>query len=153
MNAGIWADDLAVTAGQNVVSATTAAVTEIAAGGTSPNYAIDVSSLGGMYAGKIRLVGTEDGVGVRNAGQIGAGVGGFTLSADGRLSNTHTMSSEGNITIATTGDIDNQRTIYASNNVTLNTQGSVSQAGTIGAAKRINIHCLLYTSPSPRDRG
>ena len=32
---------------------------------------IDVSQLGGMYAGKIKLVGTQDGVGVKNAGCAG----------------------------------------------------------------------------------
>lgn len=33
-----------------------------------------------MYAGKIRLVGTETGVGVRNAGHIGAQAGAVTGS-------------------------------------------------------------------------
>jgi len=145
VNAGIWADDLAVTAGQNVVSATTAAVTEIDAGGASPSYAIDVSSLGGMYAGKIRLVGTEDGVGVRNAGSIGAGVGGFTLSADGRITNTGSINSQANIAItantrgANTSGIENQGTVYAGNNVTINTQSTVHQSGTIAAYNNVTL--------------
>jgi hypothetical protein len=45
---------------------------------TRPQLAVDVASLGGMYAGKIRMVGTERGVGVRNAGAIGAQAGSVT---------------------------------------------------------------------------
>lgn len=34
------------------------------------NFPFDVAELGGMYSGKIYLIGTENGVGVRNAGHI-----------------------------------------------------------------------------------
>lgn len=42
----------------------------------------------GMYAGKIRLMGTETGVGVHNAGDIGATAGNVVLTADGRIENS-----------------------------------------------------------------
>ncbi|MBK9447770.1 MAG: hypothetical protein IPO00_17710 [Betaproteobacteria bacterium] len=65
----------------------------IAGTGTAPAFAIDVASLGGMYAGKIVLVGTEAGVGVRNAGHLGASAGEVVVTVDGRLTNTGETSS------------------------------------------------------------
>ncbi len=72
VNAGVWANQLKVTAGANQVDAGNATATPIAGTGAAPAVAIDTAQLGGMYAGKITLVGTEAGVGVRNAGTIGA---------------------------------------------------------------------------------
>tara|TARA_R110001583_G_scaffold130834_1_gene282553 strand:+ start:49824 stop:55391 length:5568 start_codon:yes stop_codon:yes gene_type:complete len=88
VNAGIWANDLKVTTGANSVNIDQTIITPITGKGTTPTVAIDVASLGGMYAGKIHLVGTENGVGVSNAGSIGASAGEFTLTADGALINT-----------------------------------------------------------------
>ena len=66
VNAGIWANQLQVTTGANTVSADhTEVAAAPAAAGAAPHLALDVGQLGGMYAGKILLVGTEHGVGVR----------------------------------------------------------------------------------------
>lgn len=53
-----------------------------------PDFALDVGQLGGMYTGKIYLVGTEQGLGVRNAGSINATAAQMTLNANGDLVNT-----------------------------------------------------------------
>jgi filamentous hemagglutinin family protein len=85
VNAGIWSQQLAVAAGGGTVNADVSAVSSN--GSSAPAVAIDVAHLGGMYANSIRLIGTEAGVGVRNAGQIGIGAGDVTLTADGRIEN------------------------------------------------------------------
>jgi filamentous hemagglutinin family protein len=91
VNAGIWAKDLRVVTGSNEVNATTHAATAIACTGAAPAFAIDVAALGGMYANKITLIGTEAGVGVNNAGTIAANGGDLVLSVNGMLTNRGTI--------------------------------------------------------------
>ena len=99
VNAGIWARDLKVVTGSNDISAARAATPGAtlsgAAAGAPPAFALDVAALGGMYAGKIFLVGTEAGLGVRNAGVIGATAGDVVLSNEGWLTNSGTLQANG----------------------------------------------------------
>jgi filamentous hemagglutinin len=87
INAAIWAQQLDITTGLNRIDDQ-----QIVADATTrddrPAFAVDVGALGGMYAGRILLVGTEHGVGVRNAGQIGAPAGELVVTADGSLINS-----------------------------------------------------------------
>lgn len=71
VNARLHAQDLTITTGRNITDAQGNVVTQKAADGTTPAFALDVAAVGGMYGNKIKLVGTEHGVGVRNAGTIG----------------------------------------------------------------------------------
>jgi len=88
-----------------------------------------ISELGGMYAGKIRLIGTEQGVGVRNAGNLGASAGEFTLTADGRLINTGQITATSNVQITSREGIDNTGVIAASNTLAINSDGTLSNTG------------------------
>ena len=85
VNAGIWAQALTVVTGANDVSVDAARITAAASPGSAPAFALDVAALGGMYAGQIRLVGTEAGLGVNQAGLIDAR-GSLTLDVNGWLS-------------------------------------------------------------------
>jgi len=97
VNAGLWANHLNVITGSNQVNVNTSgdasSITPIAGTGTVPTLAIDVAALGGMYAGKIHLIGTEAGVGVSNAGVIGASVGEVVIDVNGQLTNSNRISS------------------------------------------------------------
>lgn len=143
INAGLWAQTLNVTTGTNLVSADISQATPIPGSGAAPAFAIDVAQLGGMYAGKITLVGTEAGVGVRNAGQIGAGIGDLAVTVDGQLINTGLING-GNTRLAAT-TLDNLGTgrIYgdhlAISATTLNNIDVATNAPVIAARDRLDL--------------
>jgi len=96
LNAGLWAQELRMASGANELSADGQVQSSTAnSSQDKPQFALDVAHLGGMYAHKITLIGTEAGLGVRNAGTLAAGSGPLTLSADGQLSNSGVMASHG----------------------------------------------------------
>ena len=86
INAELHANQLNIITGRNTVDALTLAATAKAdRPDDKPNLAIDSSALGGMYAGAIRLVGTEAGVGVKLAGDMAAHAGDIQIDASGKL--------------------------------------------------------------------
>ncbi|MDU8924523.1 filamentous hemagglutinin N-terminal domain-containing protein, partial [Pasteurellaceae bacterium LIM206] len=140
INAGVWSNKkINVVAGKNRVKQHSAAdealqITRLddAADGNQPTVAIDVKALGGMYAGKIHLVGTEQGVGVRNAGHIGAGSDSLTIDVSGRLVNTGTLNAHRQIDINAAQDITNQGRIESErHHVRLDSQGALNQSGQV----------------------
>ncbi|MFO2466511.1 hemagglutinin repeat-containing protein [Pseudomonas sp. 15FMM2] len=139
VNAGVWAKDLRVTSGANQVNADNTQATAIAGTGEKPQVAIDVAQLGGMYAGKIKLVGTEAGVGVRNAGQIGSSAGDVVISADGRLGNSGQISSSQNLQVDSQLGIDNNGSLYSQGNSTLSTRGDIRNQGVIAAQQDLTL--------------
>ena len=138
VNAGIWAQQLAVTTGPNQVNAANTLATPIAGSGTAPTVFIDVAELGGMYAHKITLVGTEAGVGVRNAGQIGAAAGDVVITADGRLLNSGQIASAASIDI-TSGGLTNSGTLIAQSHAVLNSTADVSNTGVLAAGADLSV--------------
>ncbi|PZW45144.1 filamentous hemagglutinin N-terminal domain-containing protein, partial [Pseudomonas sp. URMO17WK12:I2] len=99
INAEIHAKRLNVIAGRNEVDVATLQATAKADDGSEkPQVAIDSSALGGMYAGAIRLVGTEAGVGVKLAGDMAATAGDIQIDAGGQLTMNRSAAS-GNTTL------------------------------------------------------
>ena len=125
INAKLHAKDLSVTTGKNRTDANGHVLSTDTDSDTAPEFAIDVASLGGMYANKIKLVGTENGVGVRNAGQLGAQAGEFTLSASGKLQNTGHITAN-NVALDSQQSIDNSGVVLAQQTLTLNAQGAIT---------------------------
>ncbi|HDU5651901.1 two-partner secretion domain-containing protein [Klebsiella aerogenes] len=134
INAGVWAQELKVTAGRNQIDAAHSRTTAKSADGSAlPAVAIDVSALGGMYAHKIRLVGTERGVGVHNAGNIGAAAGDVAISADGSLSNSGVIQSAQNLQLSVKGDLHNQGQLYAGKDSVVTASATLTNDGMIAA--------------------
>jgi filamentous haemagglutinin family outer membrane protein len=100
--------------------------------GENQGYSVDVGQLGGMYAEKIHLVDNGQGLGVRNAGHIGAAAGDVKIDSQGKVVNSGTISStqqaelRAKKTIENTGKIETKQ-----GNVSLRSQANVAQHGSI----------------------
>ncbi|GME30519.1 MULTISPECIES: hemagglutinin repeat-containing protein [unclassified Pantoea] len=125
INAGIHARDLNVTLGTNRVGAD-GSVTPIADEGAAPSVAVDTGALGGMYANRIHLVSSENGVGV-NLGNLNARQGDMVLDAQGRLSINNSLTS-GTLT-AKGSSIALQGEHKAGGNVALTAQQDIALTG------------------------
>ncbi len=140
INAGIWAQDLKVTTGRNNVDIAHGQIEKKTGDVSSqPQMALDVASLGGMYAGKIRLVGTETGVGVRNAGHIGAQAGAVTLTADGRIENSGSISAKTDVHLATTRELHNSGSVYAGQDTQIQSDGVFTHTGSVASRRNTRI--------------
>ncbi|NWF10477.1 hemagglutinin repeat-containing protein [Pseudomonas salomonii] len=136
INAQINARELAVVAGRNDVDAKSLKATARADDGSAkPELAIDSSALGGMYAGAIKLVGTEAGVGVKLDGTLAASGGDIQLDANGHLSLAQTAASGAvNINAAS---LDAKGPVYAGTALNVNTQGDLTNRQSLAARDRI----------------
>ncbi|WP_036307982.1 hemagglutinin repeat-containing protein [Methylophilus sp. 5] len=142
-NAGVWAKTLNVVLGTQQVNVASngdiGTLTSVAASNEpTPLVALDVAALGGMYAGKIHLIGTELGLGVNNQGVIAATTGELSMDINGQLSNHNTLVAQGNMDLKShslqntgevlsgaamqieTGDLNNQNKITAATSMTVN---------------------------------
>ncbi|WIE50656.1 filamentous hemagglutinin N-terminal domain-containing protein [Pseudomonas sp. GM17] len=138
INAQINAKHLAVIAGANDVDATTLNATARAANpADAPQLAIDSSALGGMYAGAIKLVGTEAGVGVKLAGNLAASGGDIQIDANGRLSMAQAAAT-GAIAVKA-ASVDVQGPVYAGTTLDVNSRGDLNSQKTLAARDRISL--------------
>ncbi len=150
VNGGLWARQLQASLGANRVDPGHARIDALAeAGGNGrPTFALDVGALGGMYANKIFLVGTEQGVGVRNAGDIGAQAGELVVTLAGRLENRGKLQARTDTRVAAGDGITNAGLISASRELVLETAADLdNRDGTLNAG-RIDV-----AASSLRNRG
>ncbi len=142
---GVWSKKgIKVTTGKNNVDRTNDSVVYIGDKNTdntdrTPNtqsenqsYSVDVSQLGGMYAEKIHLVDNGQGLGVRNAGHIGASAGEVKIDSQGKVINSGTISSTQQAEINAKKSIENAGKIETKKgNVSLRSEANVAQHGLI----------------------
>ncbi|MDD0892830.1 filamentous hemagglutinin N-terminal domain-containing protein, partial [Xylella fastidiosa subsp. multiplex] len=137
LNAGLWAHTLQTTTGPATVALDGHPTASLpATPGDRPTVALDVSALGGMYAGKITLIGTEHGLGVRNAGQLSATSAPLTVTVDGLLENTGRLQSATDTQLNATAEVNNSGLISAAQTLTLHTPTTIdNRSGTLNAAR------------------
>ena len=159
INAKVYAKNLDVISGSNQVSYDSdASNTQIthkdpAATNQATGVALDVSSLGGMYAGKIRLIGTDKGLGVTNAGDISAS-NSLSLDAQGNLTNTGFMGAKDGATVNVNGNaITNSGTIASSQQGVQLTSSSLTNSGLISARSQGSIRNTTTTNTGTLSAG
>ena len=138
INAGIWAKDLHITTGANSIDAKTLEASAIEGKGGRPAFALDTAAIGGMYAGRITLVGTEKGLGVNNSGTWSA-EDNLTLDWNGDLKNSGTIYSKGNTDLRA-NYLENDKTIAAERNLSAAAKENIRNQGKLLAGENMDIY-------------
>ena len=153
INDELWANEaINVVAGSNEVKYNADGSLEVqktTATAEKPQVALDVAALGGMYAGRIMLVGTEKGLGMNIGGNLKAQENlsitndgrivftknaGSNNSADGLPNKDYTyLTSDGTVMVSSTEDIENSGVITAQKDMTLTVGGKLTNSGTLEA--------------------
>jgi filamentous hemagglutinin len=139
VNGELWGNQLNVVSGANLVNYANLGVQVIAGQGSQPTVGIDLAQMGGMYANRIRLVGTESGVGVRSMGNIAAQAGDISIDSKGVVSLNASTTASGKIAVNSGGDIQNAGNLYAGQSVQLTAAGSLGNTGIIGAQTDVSL--------------
>jgi filamentous hemagglutinin len=142
INAGLWANQLNVVTGANQVDYRTLATQAIAGSGAAPAVALDVSAIGGMYAGVIRLVGTEAGLGVNNQGQIAAQAGDLILTNNGQVLLAGKASATGTVTVGAAQSVSTAGTLAAGGALNVSSGGDLSLGGTTYSGAGMSLSAL-----------
>ena len=143
IKAAIFGNTVHVTTGANVIDANTGKVTAIEGKGKKPEIAIDVKDLGGMYAGRIFLIGNEKGLPIDIKGAIESQH--MVLDNQGNLYHAGTTHSTEDMTIHAK-DIQNTGTMAASGNMTLRADGQVVNDKIMGSVGNMAITANQVTN-------
>ncbi|SHN27059.1 filamentous hemagglutinin family N-terminal domain-containing protein [Pseudomonas asturiensis] len=144
INADIYARQLNVITGANDVNDDSLATTARAGNAADkPQLAIDSSALGGMYANSIKLVGTEQGVGVRTAGNMAASGGDIQIDANGHL-NMAQASAQGALNVTAPSVEMTGRTYAGSANV--RTPGELVNQKSLAVRERVDVSAGKVTN-------
>lgn len=155
IEAAIFGNTVHVTTGANVIDANTGKVTAIEGKGKKPEIAIDVKDLGGMYAGRIFLIGNEKGLPIDIKGAIESQHmvldnqgnlyhAGTTHSTEDMaihaktIQNTGTMASSGHMRLQADGQITNDKIMGSVGNMAI-TANQITNHKTIASEKDLSI--------------
>ncbi len=139
LNAGVWAPDLQAITGAADVAADGSVAAPRPPAGSAPAFALDVAVLGGMYAGKIHLIGTEAGVGFRNTGQIGASAGEVRIDQRGWIDNSGQIDSATRLTITTPETLTSSGALRAGTDAVLSGHAGLSLDGSAVAGGDLSL--------------
>ena len=139
VNAGIWAKEAHVVTGRNRIAYDGLQVTPLTETGNQnvadePGVALDVAAIGGMYANRIYLVGTEKGLGVNLGGTLSA-TDSLALENNGDLhiTQTGTVYSDGTLQVHTTGAVTNEQTLASGKDAVIRADQGLTNHAVVGA--------------------
>lgn len=143
IEAAIFGNTVHVTTGANVIDANTGKVTAIEGKGKKPEIAIDVKDLGGMYAGRIFLIGNEKGLPIDIKGAIESQH--MVLDNQGNLYHAGTTHSTEDMTIHAK-TIQNKGTMASSGHMTLQADGQITNDKIMGSVGNMAITANQVTN-------
>ena len=162
---GVWSKKgIKVTTGKNNVNRTNDSVVYVGDKNTdktdrtsdtqseNQSYSVDVSQLGGMYAEKIHLVDNGQGLGVRNAGHIGASAGDVKVDSQGKIVNEGFIGGSENAQLNAKKNIENRGTVYAKAQTQLNAQNIDNKQGVV-AGKQVQLNANNVDNRKQSDKG
>ena len=162
---GVWSKKgIKVTTGKNKVDRTNDSVVYVGdkntdntdrtsdTQGENQSYSVDVSQLGGMYSEKIHLVDNGQGLGVRNAGHIGASAGSVKVDSQGKIVNEGFIGGSENAQLNAKKNIENRGTVYAKAQTQLNAQNIDNKQGVI-AGKQVQLNANNVDNSKQSDKG
>ena len=162
IDGGVWSKKaIKVTTGKNKVDRTNDSVVYVGDKNTVESdrtletpqtYSVDVSQLGGMYAEKIHLVDNGQGLGVRNAGHIGASAGEVKIDSQGKIVNEGFVGGSENAQLNAKKNIENRGTVYAKAQTQLNAQNIDNKQGVI-AGKQVQLNANNVDNRKQSDKG
>ncbi|QLH66124.1 filamentous hemagglutinin N-terminal domain-containing protein [Aeromonas veronii] len=148
LNGALHGQTVNVVAGANKVDRQAGEIVAQAGNGLAPEVAIDTAALGGMYAGKIRLVSTEQGVGV-NLANVVAKQGDLTLDANGRV-RLRDSAAQGQLTVNAQGNAELGGKLAAQGALIANATGDVTLSQSQLAADTVQLAGKLVTLSDSR---
>ena len=130
VNADIHAQDLNIITGRNAYDPVSGALTPHEDDGTAvPAVSVDSRAIGGMYANRIVLQGTEKGVGV-NLDGIVQSVSDMELTVDGRIKIKNAVTAGGDVKVTSgSDDVAVSGNVYSGKTVQLAALGDVAIIG------------------------
>ena len=145
VNAGLWANHAKIVAGQNSI-AKDGSISPITSETTStaPQYALDLADIGGMYANRITMIGTEKGLGVNLTGQLSA-TQAVSLDVSGNLKTTGSLYSDGDISVHA-DRIENTNLIYGGQNTSIRAKELTNKSGGRIYGDIVTIHAGSITN-------
>ncbi|MCZ5582486.1 hypothetical protein O5587_19720 [Escherichia coli] len=84
-------------------------------------------------------------MGVRNAGHIGAQAGAVTLTADGRIENSGSISAKTDVHLATTRELHNSGSVYAGQDTQIQSDGVFTHTGSVASRRNTRIQTARLT--------
>jgi filamentous hemagglutinin len=119
LNGKIQAKNISIIQGSNKINIKSNNIASVVGEGSKPQLAIDTKTLGGMYANQIRMVSTENGVGV-NLGNLESTHGDISVNSKSDTVIVGNIKSQKNFNLTANNiSISKEKIVESENNITL----------------------------------